>query len=50
MRHTHYNVQLSYPNQTRGIRMYNKDILDNYIGSQVGPLQFRALGLGPIDR
>jgi len=50
MRHTHYDVQVSYPSQTAGIRMYNKDILDNFIRSQAGPLQCRALGHGPIDR
>jgi len=42
---THYDVQLSYPNQSAGIRMYNKDILDNFIGSQAGPLQCRPLGM-----
>jgi len=50
MRHTHYDVQLSYPSQTAGIRTYNKDILDNFIGIQAAPLQCWALGHGPIDR
>jgi len=38
MRHKHYDVQLSYPSQTAGIRMCNKDVLDNFIFSQAGPL------------
>ena len=39
-------MQLSDPSQTAGISVYNKDIFDNFIGSQ----QCRALGHGPIDR
>jgi len=38
MRHTHCDLQPSYPSQTAGIRTYNKDILDNFIGGQAGPL------------
>ena len=45
MRHTHYDVQLSYPSQTAGIRMYNKYILDNFIGSQAGPLHCGPSGM-----
>jgi len=37
MRHTHYDVQLSYPSQTAGIRMYNKDILDHFYWQPGGP-------------
>jgi len=36
MRHTHCDVQLNYPSQTAGIRMYDKEIIDNFIGSQAG--------------
>ena len=30
--------------------MYNKDVLDNFIGSQVGPLAVPGPRHGPIDR
>jgi len=45
MRHAHNDVQLSYPSQTAGIRMYNKDIFDNFIGSQAAPCSAGASGM-----